>query len=407
MKPEQQNKKWGEEVFTLLSWFKIDKVKNARVLVAGAGALGNEVLKNLALFGVGNIIVVDFDKIEYSNLTRSVLFRKEDADKGLYKAEVAAKRLMEINPTINVEAICGNLATDVGLGVYRRVDVVIGCLDSLIARSLLNRLSFRAGKIWIDGGIGDLEGQVNGYEFNKNCYECSLTEDEIMELNPDARTGCAPVAKENETFGRVATTPVSASIIAAVQVQEAMKIIHKDDIDKGVFTPLVGIMFSYEGMHPEAGTFNFSSYKKDCISHEYWENVIEIPQLSADTKVSEALSIIKETLGAENVEINMRNDKFVDKIVSRVDNKKFVTMMPESKIPDFILASKELRDISFLEGGLYPSKFENIDEEFPYQDLTLKQIGIPYLDVLQVTTEKGYAYVELSADKDHYGILFN
>ena len=61
---------WGEGVYTLLSWFKKDKVKNARVLVAGAGALGNEVVKNLALFGVGQIFVVDFDQIEISNLRR-------------------------------------------------------------------------------------------------------------------------------------------------------------------------------------------------------------------------------------------------------------------------------------------------------------------------------------------------
>lgn len=75
----QENHKyeWGEGVFTLLSWFKKDKVKNAKVLVAGAGALGNEVVKDLALFGVGHIYVVDFDQIEISNLTRSVLFRKK------------------------------------------------------------------------------------------------------------------------------------------------------------------------------------------------------------------------------------------------------------------------------------------------------------------------------------------
>ena len=87
-----KNYEWGEGVFNLLSWFKKDKVKNARVLVAGAGALGNEVVKNLALFGVGHIYIVDFDRIELSNLTRSVLFREDDAYNHDYKAVVAAKR---------------------------------------------------------------------------------------------------------------------------------------------------------------------------------------------------------------------------------------------------------------------------------------------------------------------------
>ena len=73
---EKERYEWGEGVYTLLSWFKMEKVKNARILVAGAGALGNEVIKNLALFGVGHIFVVDFDRIEISNLTRSILFRE-------------------------------------------------------------------------------------------------------------------------------------------------------------------------------------------------------------------------------------------------------------------------------------------------------------------------------------------
>lgn len=401
---EKQKKEWGEDVYPLISWFRTDKVKKARVLVAGAGALGNEALKNLALFGVGNIVVVDFDKIEYSNLTRSILFRESDADKGYYKAEVAAKRIKEINPSINIEAICGNLATDVGLGLYRQMDVVIGCLDSLMARLLLNRLCFRAEVPWIDGGIGDLEGEVSAYRIGHNCYECSLTTEEEKEL--ENRMSCANITRENEYFGRVATTPVIASIIAAIQVQEAMKIIHEEEGSENEFTPLLGKMFHYEGMHPYSEVFDFTSYKDACLSHESWNSIIEIPQLSAETTVKDALSIIKETLQVTQVEINMKNDKFVDKLISRSDNRKFLPMLPESKIPAYIDASEELQTIAFLEGGLYQNTFENIDEEFPYQELTLKEIGIPYLDVLQIATEKSYEYVELTGDRNHFKGIF-
>ena len=116
---ESMHKKyeWGEGVFTLLSWFKMDRVKNARILVAGAGALGNEVVKDLALFGVGHIYVVDFDQVEITNLTRSVFFREEDAYNHSYKAEIVAKRAMELNPQIQVTSIVGNLFSEVGLGV--------------------------------------------------------------------------------------------------------------------------------------------------------------------------------------------------------------------------------------------------------------------------------------------------
>ena len=60
---------WGADVFSLLSWFKQERLERANVMVVGCGALGNEVLKNLALFGVGHLVVVDFDTIEPSNLT--------------------------------------------------------------------------------------------------------------------------------------------------------------------------------------------------------------------------------------------------------------------------------------------------------------------------------------------------
>ena len=387
---------WGEGVYTLLSWFKKEKVKNARVLVAGAGALGNEVVKDLALFGVGHIYVVDFDQIEISNLTRSVLFREEDAFQHRYKAEVVAQRAREINPQIEVTPIVGNLFSEVGLGLYRSVDVVIGCLDSRLARYQLNRLSLRAGKSWIDGSIENLTGTVRVYTPGMSCYECGLSREEFNHIM--LRTGCADVVRLQSSSGRVATTPVSASIVGAIQVQEAMKILHLDETANSTFQTLQGKMLRYEGMTNSMNIYRYASWKKNCPAHECWVNVVEDEQLSANMTVSEALRRMKELLGGEAVELNMRNNKFIDKIISDRPEKEFEVMLPESKLDAYIDKDKELRQLSY-KTLFHKSFYENIDCEFPYQDLTLKEIGIPPFDVVQVSTDKGMFYVELSADK--------
>lgn len=386
---------WGEGVFTLLSWFKKEKVKNARVLVAGAGALGNEVVKDLALFGIGHIYVVDFDSIEMSNLTRSVLFREEDANNHSYKAEIVAKRAMEINPQIKVVPIVGNLFSEVGYGLYRSVDVVIGCLDSRIARYQLNRLSMRAGKTWIDGSIENLTGVVRVYTPNLCCYECGLSREEFNHIM--LRTGCADVVRTQSSAGRIATTPVSASIIGAMQVQEAMKIIHLDDDGAKQFTTLQGKVLRYEGLTNSTNIYRFASWKKNCPAHERWEPVVEANDLSATLPVKEVLPRLMVLLGAKTVEINMRNNKFVDKIVSDHPEKEFRIMLPESKLDEYINNNAELRKLSY-HTLFHKSFYENIDAGFPYQDLSLQQIGIPLFDVVQVSTEKGLFYVELSGD---------
>ena len=393
----QQEKKyeWGEGVFTLLSWFKKDKVKNARVLVAGAGALGNEVVKDLALFGVGHIYVVDFDQIEISNLTRSVLFREEDAYNHSYKAEIVAKRAMEINPQIKVTPIVGNLFSEVGFGLYRAVDVVIGCLDSRMARYLLNRLCMRAGKTWIDGSIENLTGAVKVYSPGINCYECGLSREEFNIIM--LRTGCADVVRAQTSAGRVATTPISASIIGAMQVQEAMKIIHLDSDDNSQFKTLQGKMLRYEGMTNSMNIYKYSSWKKNCPAHEQWQDIVDGKELSATMSVQDALKYLKSLLGVKALEINMRNNKFIDKIVSDRPEKEYDVMIPESKLDEYINKNTELRKLSY-RTLFHKSFFENIDSDFPYKELTLQQIGIPQFDVIQVATEKGQFFVELTGD---------
>ncbi len=429
----KQPYEWGEGVFTLLSWFRKDRVKNARVLVAGCGALGNEVVKNLALFGIGHIYVVDFDEIELSNLTRSVLFREEDALNHAYKADIVAKRAREINPQIEVTPIVGNLFSEVGFGIYRHVDVIIGCLDSRLARYLLNRMALRAGKSWIDGSIENLTGVVKVYSPGISCYECGLSRDEFNHIM--LRTGCADVVRSQTEHGRVATTPISASIVGALQVQEAMKIIHKDTLNSekpespekpdiaekpaptGIqlvkplnivkpmdamlpappFKTLEGKMLRYEGKTCATSIYRIAAWKNNCPAHGQWSNIIECADLSAHQTVGEVLAKLKVLLKAETVEINMLNNKFVDVIATDRPQKEFEVMIPESKLDAYIKGDKELRQLSY-RTLIHKHFFENIDERFPYQQLPLQQIGIPLYDVIQVSTDKGVSYVELTAD---------
>ncbi len=165
-----------------IEWWDQARLQQTRVLVAGAGALGNEVLKNLALIGVGYVQVVDFDTIEVTNLSRSILFRPGDELQP--KATLAARRLREINPDIQVEALNGDVVWDVGLGTLRRFDAVIGCLDNREARLGLNRNCWRVNVPWIDGALGVMSGQVRIFvPPDSACYECSFTPQDYQELH--------------------------------------------------------------------------------------------------------------------------------------------------------------------------------------------------------------------------------
>src|ERR1041385_6051014 len=93
--------------FRLIGWWDQEKLRSARVLVIGAGALGNEILKNLALLGFASIVVVDLDSIDATNLSRSILYRA--ADVGRRKSDVAADAVRNIFPEAQVHPITANV----------------------------------------------------------------------------------------------------------------------------------------------------------------------------------------------------------------------------------------------------------------------------------------------------------
>ena len=117
--------------------------------------------------------------------------------------------------------------------------------------------------------------------------------------------------------------------------------------------------------------------------------------------VAQILEGLKNLLGVDALEINMRNNKFVEKIISDKPEKEFDIRIPESQLDNYISSNEELRKLSYR--TLFHKCFiENIDEYFPYMEMSLKDIGIPLFDILQVSTNKGQFFVELSADAQFY-----
>ena len=376
----------AESYFTRLSWFRQDRVANAHVMVVGCGALGNEVLKNLALFGVGHLVLVDFDKVEASNLSRSVLFRTDDAEQQRYKVDAAAERLREINPSLDIQTLCGDIAYDVGLGLIRRMDVIIGCVDNRWARYCINRLAMRAGIPWVDGGIEALEGTARVFKPGVNCYACNLGPEGLSEMQ--RRFSCAHTIRMNEAAGRVPTTPIVASVIGAVQAQEAMKIIHEEQD----MTSLCGKMFYYEGQHLSTKIVDFRAYDEDCPVHEQWTPVIQ-SELTTQMSVQKALEALRILLPAEQVRISLTADCFVDKLIRKDDNSEIEIMLPKHLVRGERLKVKGERIEDY-----YVNEYNEIDASFPYPHLTLAQLGIPAQDILLVHTDTKDYYIELDTE---------
>ncbi len=277
----------------LIPWWEQDRLAAARVMVVGAGAIGNELCKNLALLGIGNVLVVDLDTIEDTNLTRSVLFTHEDA--GQDKALVAAGSMRRLNPDVRVEAHRANIVHDIGAGVFADMDIVLGGLDNREARLFVNQVCWRLGKPWIDGAIEVVHGLARGfYPPDGPCYECTLTDLDYKLLN--MRRSCALLTRDDVLEGKVPTTPTTASVIAGIQVQEAVKWLHRDrDL------PLLsGRGFVFNGLTHDSYVVQYRR-RDDCPAHDEQGPVTSTDFSAATATLGELLGFVRGRIGPEAV----------------------------------------------------------------------------------------------------------
>ncbi|MBY9019027.1 MAG: ThiF family adenylyltransferase [Candidatus Lokiarchaeota archaeon] len=141
----------------LIEGWNQETLSNATMMIVGVGALGCEIAKDFALMGLGKIILVDLDTIEISNLSRQMLFRP--GDEGRPKAEVAAERLKEMNPYLNVDFYFEKLQK-LPSSVFEESDVIVAALDNFNARLDLNKICLRLKKPMVEGGTVGFEGHV-------------------------------------------------------------------------------------------------------------------------------------------------------------------------------------------------------------------------------------------------------
>ena len=182
-----------------------EKLKRAKVFIAGAGGLGSPIAIYLTAAGVGTIRIVDLDTVELSNLNRQILHWHKDL--GFPKVSSAAEKLTALNPETMVEALRETITEDNAIDLIKGCDVILDAMDNLPTRYLLNRTALALGIPFIHGAVRGLEGRAMTVVPGRSaCLMC-------VYRGADVKGGKFPV---------VGVTP---AVIGAIQATEAIKYI--------------------------------------------------------------------------------------------------------------------------------------------------------------------------------------
>lgn len=235
-----------------------EKLKEAKVLVAGAGATGNELVKNLLLLGVGTIFVVDFDYVIPANLSKCIFFDKEDAKKRAPKAEALARKAKMFDPYgyINIIPVVRDI-TKISYDdkTFKEPDIFVIGLDNIYSRIYLNIASVMNRKPLIDTGMEGFNGYVQVVEPGKTaCLNCTLSSFQLNQLYE--RISCSGNIDEN-SIPKMPSVITTTSIVAAVAAQETVKIIlNSSDQKNHTFQTLSGKILYYCGRTNFIGVFS-------------------------------------------------------------------------------------------------------------------------------------------------------
>ncbi|WP_147676196.1 molybdopterin-synthase adenylyltransferase MoeB [Algibacter pacificus] len=212
------------------------KLKQAKVLVIGAGGLGCPILQYLAAAGVGTLGIADHDTIDQSNLQRQVLYSHDDL--GNLKAEVAAQKLTRLNPFITFQVHIKKITVENAIGLFSKYDIIVDGTDNFPTRYLINDAAILSNKPIVFGSIFKFEGQISVFNYkNGPTYRC---------LYPTP-----PKPNEVPNCSEIGVLGVLPGIIGSLQANEVLKII----LELG--RVLSGKILTYNALSSEQLIFNF------------------------------------------------------------------------------------------------------------------------------------------------------
>lgn len=366
--------------FDRIEWWDQARLDRAKVLVIGAGALGNEVIKNLSLLGVGHLVIVDMDQIEASNLCRSVLFRPEDDGQG--KAACAARAARSIYPPICAEAVHGNVLAELGLGYFRWADVVVGALDNREARLFVNRVCAMLGRQWFDGGIDVLDGVVRGFAPPETaCYECTMSEVDWDIVNQ--RRSCSLLARRAVEHGGTPTTPTTASIIGAIQAQEVVKLLHGK-------SALSGRGYVFDGKDFEGYRVGYP-VNPDCPWHDGAIDVEPAPALTLHSTLRDVWQAADKRLGRVDALEFARELVDVVRCPDCVGQRRLLAPAETVSAHDLLCEQCQTE--------CAPTFLHGIGGDSDLLDHQLSQLHFPTWDIIWARSGQRFLGIEISGDR--------
>jgi adenylyltransferase/sulfurtransferase len=320
------------------------KLKSASVLIIGCGALGSPIAQYLAASGIGRIGLVDYDKIELSNLQRQVIYRTDSIGKS--KVQSARNQLLEINPEIRVDAYDELFTSENAERIAAPYDIVIDGTDNIPTRYLMNDLCVFTGKPYIYGAVYRFEGQVGVFDASKGaCYRCLFP----VPPPPESIPSCA-------VAGVLGAVP---GIIGLYQALEVIKLI------LGIGSPLVSRLLFYDALEtkmdsisvPKNPTCKVCGQTPEITQLIDYEKFCNTPFRDSDLSLEDKYSInpiaLKKEIsqGSENVPFHQLSDE-----MKKWDKSQPIVLICHigflSVIARRIMSEGGFTDVKCLKGGI-------------------------------------------------------